>query len=87
VWGYAMTHGDRSVDVFVRKLRSKLQRRSPGWEYIHTHFGVGYRFDPQPTAPSAQEETVGERSAVAESRAPAQAAAPRPDAAPSGISR
>jgi DNA-binding winged helix-turn-helix (wHTH) protein len=48
VWGYAMIHGDRSVDVFVRKLRSKLQRRSPGWEYIHTHFGIGYRFDPQP---------------------------------------
>jgi DNA-binding response OmpR family regulator len=50
VWGYAMIHGDRSVDVFVRKLRSKLQKRSPGWEYIHTHFGIGYRFDPQPLA-------------------------------------
>ena len=24
VWGYAMAHGDRSVDVFVRKLRQKL---------------------------------------------------------------
>src|SRR5688500_3295797 len=44
VWGYAMAHGDRSVDVFVRKLRQKLERRSPGWRYIHTHFGVGYRF-------------------------------------------
>ena len=47
VWGYAMAHGDRSVDVFVRKLRQKLERRSPGWRYIHTHFGVGYRFDPE----------------------------------------
>ena len=47
VWGYAMAHGDRSVDVFVRKLRAKLQRNSPGWEYIHTHFGIGYRFDPE----------------------------------------
>jgi DNA-binding response OmpR family regulator len=46
VWGYAMAHGDRSVDVFIRKLRQKLERRSPGWRYIHTHFGVGYRFDP-----------------------------------------
>jgi DNA-binding response OmpR family regulator len=46
VWGYAMAHGDRSVDVFVRKLRSKLRGRSPEWEYIHTHFGVGYRFEP-----------------------------------------
>jgi DNA-binding response OmpR family regulator len=46
VWGYAMAHGDRSVDVFVRKLRQKLERHSPGWTYIHTHVGVGYRFDP-----------------------------------------
>jgi DNA-binding response OmpR family regulator len=44
VWGYAMAHGDRSVDVFVRKLRQKLSTASPGWSYIHTHFGVGYRF-------------------------------------------
>ena len=44
VWGYTMAHGDRSVDVFVRKLRSKLQQASPEWNYIHTHFGVGYRF-------------------------------------------
>jgi len=44
VWGYTMAHGDRSVDVFVRKLRSKLQIASPDWSYIHTHFGVGYRF-------------------------------------------
>ena len=48
VWGYAMAHGDRSVDVFIRKLRQKLEKRSPGWGYIHTHFGVGYRFDPEP---------------------------------------
>ncbi len=47
VWGYAMAHGDRSVDVFIRKLRQKLEKRSPGWSYIHTHFGVGYRFDPE----------------------------------------
>ncbi|MDQ6605167.1 MAG: response regulator transcription factor [Actinomycetota bacterium] len=44
VWGYAMAHGDRSVDVFVRKLRQKLRSASPRWSYIHTHFGVGYRF-------------------------------------------
>ncbi len=48
VWGYAMARGDRSVDVFVRKLRQKLERASPGWRYIHTHFGVGYRFAPVP---------------------------------------
>jgi DNA-binding response OmpR family regulator len=44
VWGYTMAHGDRSVDVFVRKLRQKLEAASPAWRYIHTHFGIGYRF-------------------------------------------
>ena len=46
VWGYAMAHGDRSVDVFVRKVRQKLEKASPAWTYIHTHFGLGYRFEP-----------------------------------------
>jgi DNA-binding response OmpR family regulator len=62
VWGYAMAHGDRSVDVFIRKLRQKLEKRSPGWSYIHTHFGVGYRFDPEPpqgTATEAAEALLG----------------------------
>ncbi|HZU60953.1 MAG TPA: response regulator transcription factor [Solirubrobacteraceae bacterium] len=48
VWGYAMAHGDRSVDVFIGKVRQKLRLASPRWNYIHTHFGVGYRFDPAP---------------------------------------
>ena len=56
VWGYAMAHGDRSVDVFIRKLRQKLENGSPGWEYVHTHFGVGYRFDPQPRAGMESDE-------------------------------
>jgi DNA-binding response OmpR family regulator len=47
VWGYAMVHGDRSVDVFVRKVRQKIERFSPDWIYIHTHFGIGYRFEPE----------------------------------------
>ena len=65
VWGYAMAHGDRSVDVFVRKLRQKLRSASPAWSYIHTHFGVGYRFAPELeglTAPGA--ETVSETPAA-----------------------
>lgn len=44
VWGYAMARGDRSVDVFVRKVRNKLEAASPDWRYVHTHFGIGYRF-------------------------------------------
>src|SRR4051794_16141916 len=53
VWGYAMARGDRSVDVFVRKLRQKLEKASPGWRYIHTHFGIGYRFAAEPVEGSA----------------------------------
>ncbi len=55
VWGYAMAHGDRSVDVFVRKLRLKLRSGSPAWSYIHTHFGVGYRFAAEPDEVEASE--------------------------------
>jgi DNA-binding response OmpR family regulator len=54
VWGYAMAHGDRSVDVFIRKVRQKLEKASPDWEYIHTHFGVGYRFEPEPQGGAAE---------------------------------
>src|ERR1044072_4786487 len=43
VWGYAMAHGDRSGDVFLRQLRQKLKQASPMCGYIHTHFGIGYR--------------------------------------------
>jgi len=50
LWGYVMVRGDRSVDVFVRKLRQKLKQASPGWRYIHTHFGIGYRFAAEPVA-------------------------------------
>jgi hypothetical protein len=55
VWGYAMARGDRSVDVFVGKLRQKLELRSPGWRYIHTHFGIGYRLAPERLNPAAGE--------------------------------
>jgi DNA-binding response OmpR family regulator len=61
VWGYAMAHGDRSVDVFVRKLRQKLRAMSPSWSYIHTHFGVGYRF-----APELEGERIADASLAAE---------------------
>ena len=69
VWGYAMAHGDRSVDVFVRKLRSKLRKHSPAWDYIHTHFGVGYRFEAESAAATAQPPTPAEAPAPAGSQA------------------
>jgi DNA-binding response OmpR family regulator len=47
VWGKEMRSGDRSVDVYVRKLRVKLEQALPGWRFIHTHFGFGYRLSPE----------------------------------------
>jgi DNA-binding response OmpR family regulator len=80
VWGYTMAHGDRSVDVFVRKLRSKLQAASPAWNYIHTHFGVGYRFaaeregaEAAPSVETAPAATVAAAPAAAAAEAPAAA--------------
>jgi DNA-binding response OmpR family regulator len=72
VWGYTMAHGDRSVDVFIRKVRQKLEQSSTEWSYIHTHFGVGYRFDPELRAGEEGSEAL-------EAEAPAQAA---PDPGP-----
>jgi DNA-binding response OmpR family regulator len=48
VWGAPLRDDDRSVDVYVHKLRSKLARALPDHRYIHTHFGLGYRFSPEP---------------------------------------
>jgi len=64
VWGYAMARGDRSVDVFVRKIRHKLDAASPGWRYVHTHFGIGYRFDAEP-ADGSSAEAPGEQASGA----------------------
>lgn len=46
-WGRELRPGDRSIDVYVRKLRVKLQQALPGWSCIHTHFGFGYRLAPE----------------------------------------
>ena len=43
VWGAPLRATDRSVDVYVHKLRTKLGDALPEWGFIHTHFGFGYR--------------------------------------------
>src|SRR6185437_3221893 len=53
VWGPPYRHRDRTVDVCVRKLRAKLDRRSETYTYIQTHHSVGYRFEPTPKEPEA----------------------------------
>ena len=49
VWGGALREGDRSIDVYVHKLRVKLEQALPDARYIHTHVGFGYRFSPEPS--------------------------------------
>jgi DNA-binding response OmpR family regulator len=63
VWGGEMKHRDRSVDVFVRKVRNKLAKAAPGWAYIHTHFGVGYRFAATPPQASSELPLAGNTTA------------------------
>ena len=53
VWERPMRTGDRSVDVYVRKLRVKLETAMPGWSFIHTHFGFGYRLSAEARQPVA----------------------------------
>lgn len=50
VWTGQFRSCDRSVDVYISKLRAKLEQALPRWRYIHTHFGFGYRFSPEPIA-------------------------------------
>ena len=49
VWGGDLRPGDRSVDVYVSKLRGKLEAAMPDRRFIHTHPGFGYRFQSEPS--------------------------------------
>jgi DNA-binding response OmpR family regulator len=51
VWGAELREGDRSIDVYVHKLRVKLETALPAWRFIHTHVGFGYRFGAEPFTP------------------------------------
>ena len=60
VWGGEMKHRDRAVDVFVRKVRTKLAVAAPRWVYVHTHFGIGYRFAPEPVSDASETSALGQ---------------------------
>ena len=62
VWGGELRPGNRSVDVYVSKLRSKLETAMPDRRYIHTHPGFGYRF--QAEAPRMRGERARLRAGV-----------------------
>ncbi len=47
VWGGEMPEHERSVDVYVSKLRHKLEAALPHWSFIQTHIGFGYSFSPR----------------------------------------
>jgi DNA-binding response OmpR family regulator len=47
VWSSELREGDRSIDVYVHKLRVKLETALPACVFIHTHVGFGYRFSPE----------------------------------------
>ena len=47
IWGRRQTHRDRTVDVFVRRLRDKIDKRAAKHTFIQTRYGVGYKLDPQ----------------------------------------
>jgi DNA-binding response OmpR family regulator len=49
VWQRPYRRDERSVDVYVTKLRRKLEAAAPGWAFIHTHYGFGYRLAPTPS--------------------------------------
>jgi two-component system alkaline phosphatase synthesis response regulator PhoP len=48
LWGRRETRRDRTVDVFVRRLRDKIDRQTTRHSFIQTRYGVGYKLDPVP---------------------------------------
>jgi DNA-binding response OmpR family regulator len=59
VWESELRDGDRSIDVYVHKLRVKLETALPGYRFIHTHVGFGYRLDPELSHPFHTSDTAG----------------------------
>lgn len=45
IWGYDFVGSSRTIDVHIRRLRSKIEPLSQ-YSYFHTVHGVGYRFEP-----------------------------------------
>jgi DNA-binding winged helix-turn-helix (wHTH) protein len=87
VWGGELRDDDRSVDVYVSKLRGKLEAAMPDRRFIHTHPGFGYRFQPQPSHESGAPGTPNPDSPEAAEAAEAAGAAGATGDEPNGLSR
>jgi DNA-binding response OmpR family regulator len=48
LWGRRESHRDRTVDVFVRRLREKIDKRASRHTFIQTRYGVGYKLEAVP---------------------------------------
>ena len=48
IWGRREGHRDRTVDVFVRRLREKVDRRASRHTFVQTRYGVGYKLEAVP---------------------------------------
>jgi DNA-binding response OmpR family regulator len=48
IWGRRESHRDRTVDVFVGRLRDKIDKRAPRHTFIQTRYGVGYKVEAVP---------------------------------------
>jgi two-component system, OmpR family, copper resistance phosphate regulon response regulator CusR len=46
IWSRRESHRDRTVDVFVRRLRDKVDRRARRHTFIQIRYGVGYQLEP-----------------------------------------
>jgi len=44
VWGFDFEGDERTVDVHVRRLRSKIEERPQLRPLLHTIHGFGYKF-------------------------------------------
>ena len=57
IWGRRGSHRDRTVDVFVRRLRDKVDRSAPRHTFIQTRYGVGYKLEALPKEESSPSGT------------------------------
>ena len=48
IWGRRETHRDRTVDVFVGRLRDKIDKRASKHTFVQTRYGVGYKLEAMP---------------------------------------